>query len=88
MRSMKARKMPDTKHAWKRPLLPLRQQLEEKGALSLPSTSVNYFSTSFVVHFIKGIYQLCPTTNGRNRLGRKNSKVAKNWFDIRSEEAR
>lgn len=41
-----------------------------------------------MVHFIKGIYQLCPTTNGRNRLGRKKSKVAKNWFDIRSEEAR
>ena len=60
----------------------------EKGALSLLRLLLTIFHISFVVRFIKGIYQFCPPTNGRNRLRRKKSKVAKNWFNIRSEQAR
>lgn len=60
MKSVKARKMPDRKHAWKRPLLPLRQQLEEKGALSLPSTAVNYFLYFFCGSFYQRYSSTLP----------------------------
>lgn len=88
MRSVNASKMPARKHAWKRSLLPSRQQLEKKEPLIYLRLLLIILLISFVVHFIKGIYQLCPPTNGRNRLGRKKSKVAKNWFDIRRAQAR